>query len=55
MSNTKPLAYTELEKKTFTYKYNKEEDLTLENIEVVLLFLDKSKFELNICKYRSSL
>lgn len=46
---------TELEKKTFTYKFNKEEDLALENIEIVLLFFDRTKFELNICKYKSSL
>jgi len=46
---------SELEKKTFTYKFNKEEDLSLENIEIVLLFFDRTKFELNICKYKSTL
>ncbi len=46
---------SELEKKTFTYKFNKEEELSLENIEIVLLFFDRTKFELNICKYKSTL
>jgi hypothetical protein len=43
-----------LEKTVWTFKYTKDEDLVNENIEVIINFYDKVKYEININRYSSS-
>lgn len=44
-----------LEKTTWTYKSSKEKDLSNMNIELILYFSDKFKFEINLNKYYAHL
>lgn len=37
----------DLEKTIWTYKYLKDEDLSNENMEIILNFFDKTKYEIN--------
>jgi hypothetical protein len=45
----------DLEKTVWTYKFLKDEDLATENIEIILNFFEKSKYEITLNKYYSAL
>ena len=44
-----------LEKTLWTFKHLIDQDLTNENIEIILNFSDKQKFEINMNKYHAHL
>ena len=45
---------SEIEKTVWSFKLVEDDDLSNKNIEIILNFYDKDKFELNINKFTSS-
>lgn len=45
----------ELEKSAWVFKQIKEDDSTIENVEIILNFNDKQKFEINLNRHYSKL
>ncbi len=45
----------DLEKTAWIFKNIKEDETLLENIEIILIFMEKQKFEINLNRHSSKL